>query len=530
MLNNFISALITIFFSGVASKETEEKTKRASWMRVFIYGVLATIVGAFFYKTYQVATIVNMVEVLNMRTKFDWNGVSNDTIEQIVFYTRFSEDKTYSNRIYQLQRKRNMMYPAYEDYGGVEYDVSAEVASPSDISWNKDIPENIKRDIILPKGTMHAHGINFYTTNVPRLIPFAPDVHTGWSGFVPAGNSKYCLERHRATSLKYLSNAYVKFAGDEYIKEDDKLITLQEALGDGICINQTLCNIGIDERIDESFFKNNRFYYYGSLGGSMINKMNFLTAADVSQFTYVLGVISKMPVKNIHVITDIPIEMCPIDEWVKPNTFGFDMEDGVSNDLNKSLTAVHIKLPTLANLQLIRSLILTTLITALVSLFAVNLYYCLRRSAKGYRKKHAMSISKLRHISKLRITLFRYTMNLIMVALGVAICKWSWMLLMNQSLAVDLKKLENHFELILAGVIIASLLIIITLLYWYSHRAVSDESFDEEPEPPTIFLHESSEEEDLDRLFNGLPEEDMLDQEEVSEEENIENEGNVQED
>ena len=262
----------------------------------------------------------------------------------------------------------------------------------------------------------------------------------------------------------------------------------------------------------------------------MINKMNFLTAADVSQFTYVLGVISKMPVKNIHVITDIPIEMCPIDEWVKPNTFGFDMEDGVSNDLNKSLTAVHIKLPTLANLQLIRSLILTTLITALVSLFAVNLYYCLRRSAKGYRKKHAMSISKLRHISKLRITLFRYTMNLIMVALGVAICKWSWMLLMNQSLAVDLKKLENHFELILAGVIIASLLIIITLLYWYSHRAVSDESFDEEPEPPTIFLHESSEEEDLDRLFNGLPEEDMLDQEEVSEEENIENEGNVQED
>ena len=524
MLNNFISALITIFFSGVASKETEEKTKRASWMRVFIYGVLATIVGAFFYKTYQVATIVNMVEVLNLRTKFDGNGLSNDTIEQVVFFTRFSEDKTYSNRIVQLERKRYLKYPANEDYGGVVYSVSTEVVSPSDISWNKEIPEIIKRDIKLPEGTMHAHGIHFFTTNVPKLIPIAPDVHSAWTDFVPSDDSKYYLERHRASSFNYLPKAYVKFTADEYLMKDDKLITLQEALGDGICLGQTMCEIGIDER----FVKNNRFCFYGALGGSMINKMNFLTAADVSQFTYVVGVNSQLPVKNIQVITDIPIELSATDKWIKPGPFGFDMEDSVSNVLNKCLTPVHIKLPTLANLQLIRSLILTTLITALVSLFAVNLYYCIRRSAMRYRKKHAMPVSKLRHISKFRITLFRYTMNIIMVVLGVAICIWSWMLLKNQSLAVDLIKIQNHFELILALFIIASLLIIITLLYWYSHRAVSDESFDEELEPPTIFLHERSEEEELDRLFNGLPEEDMLDQEEVGEEENIENDGNVQ--
>lgn len=523
MLNNFISALITIFFSGVASKETEEKTKRASWMRVFIYGVLTIIVGVFFYKTYQVATIVNMVEVQNLRTKFDEKGASKDTIERVVFFTRFSEDNTYNNRLIQLERKNYKKYPAYEDYGGIEYSLSAEIASSNEISWNRQIPENVKCDIKIPEGTMHTHAINFMTTYVPMLIPITPDVNSPWSEYMEAENSKYYIERHMAVSFKNFSSGYIKWNSDEYVDKENKSLTLYEALGEGICLSQMMCDRGIDPR----FVVNNRSYYTGAIGGARINKMNFLTAADVSQFTYVFGVNSPLPVKSIHVLSDIPIEISANADWIKPGAFGIELVDGVSNELNRCMTVVHIKLPTLANLQLIRSLILTTLITALVSLFAVNLYYCIRRSAIRYRRKHAMSVSRLRQISKFRISLFRYTMNFILAVIGIVICIWAWMLLKDQTIPVDLKKLENHFELIVAVVVLLSLLIIVTLLYRYSHTPVLDESSEEESEAPTIFAHESTEEEEMDKLFEGLPEDDMIEYEEAKDEDSNDEKGNA---
>jgi hypothetical protein len=53
----------------------------------------------------------------------------------------------------------------------------------------------------------------------------------------------------------------------------------------------------------------------------------------------------------------------------------------------------HIKLPTLANLQLIRSLILTTLLTAFSSMFILNLFYWLRKKALNFKEKHITEIS-----------------------------------------------------------------------------------------------------------------------------------------
>lgn len=520
MLNNFISALITIFFSGVASKETEEKTKRASWMRVFIYGVLTTIVGVFFYKTYQVATIVNMVEVLPMRTAFDENGISKDTIEGVSFYTRFSEDNTYSNRVNELVRSTFSKIISHGKYGGVEFGISSEVVSASEIEWDTEATEDDRQGIELPYGTMHAFGIHFMSSFVPRLIPVTPDMKSAWPKFKPT-NSEFYLERHRATSFKNMPESYVNLIPGNYIKEDGKRTSLYEAFGDGICMAMTTCEIGVDPQIVE----NNRTYFTGELGGSIINKMNFLTAADISQFTYIFGVVSSLPVKEMQVVTDIPIEISSSDEFINQSAFGFYTTDGVSNELNKSLIPVHIKLPTLANLQLIRSLILTTIITALVSLFAVNLYYCIRRSAIRYRRKHAMSVSSLRQISKFRISVFRYAMNFILAVIGIVICVWAWMLLKDQPIHVDLKKLENHFELIIAAVVLLSLLIIVTLLYRYSHTPVSDEPDEEESEAPTIFVHESTQEEEMDKLFEGLPEDDMIEYEEAKDEDSNDEKG-----
>ena len=56
--------------------------------------------------------------------------------------------------------------------------------------------------------------------------------------------------------------------------------------------------------------------------------------------------------------------------------------------------SIHVELPTLANLQLIRSLILTTLITALVSLFFCNAYYLARRKILKCKEEYVESINK----------------------------------------------------------------------------------------------------------------------------------------
>ena len=518
MLDNFISALITIFFSGVASKETEEKTKRASWMRVFIYGVLATIVGVFFYKTYQVATILNTIDVQPLRTVYHEDGTSKDTIEIVNFYSRLSGDKTYSNKALKFDRKESQMYPLYEDYGGAICSISSEVSELSEISWDKHIDPNLQRGIDLPAGTLHSFGVSFMTTHIPRLIPVVPSINENWSSLVPT-NSTYCLGRTRTVSLRETSDLY--FGNREEILEnkvEDKH-TFYETVGDGLSMSQTLCEIGIDSQM----IHNNRLYFNCKFGGSEINKMNFLTAADVSQFTYIVGVNSSLPVKNIRFISDIPIEITATADWIEATPFGFKMEFDKDHDRNVGMFYLHVKLPTLANLQLIRSLILTTLITALVSLFAVNLYYCTRREAMRYRKKHALPISQLRHISRSRINVFRNTLNILLLLIAIAICIWAWMIWNDKPMAVSINKLQHYYEFIVPVVVLLVLIIIIALLYRYSHSPVAEDSEDEEP--PTIFVHESSEEEDLNRIYEGLPEEDMLDQEE-GEEENIGNDGN----
>ncbi len=518
MLNSFISALITIFFSGVASKETEEKTKRASWMRVFIYGVLTTIVGVFFYKTYQVATIVNTIDVQPFRTAFYEDGTSKDTIEIVHFYSRLSGDKTYNNKTLKYDRKESMMYPIYEDYGGAVCSISTEVSKSSEISWYKLIDPDLQRGMDLPASTLHSFGVAFTTTHIPRLIPVVPSINEKWSDLRPT-NSKYCLGRSRTVSLRETSDLY--FGNREEILDNnvDGKPTFYETVGDGISLSQTLCEIGVDSQM----IHNNRMYFNCQFGGSEINKMNFLTAADVSQFTYVVGVNSSLPVKNIRFISDIPIELTATTDWIKATPFGFNMEFDRDNDRNVGMFFLHVKLPTLANLQLIRSLILTTLITALVSLFAVNLYYCIRRAAIRYRKKHALSIGQLRLISRSRITLFKITLNILLSLIAIAICIWAWMIWNDKPMAVNIKKLQHYYEFIVPAIVLLMLLLFVVILYRYSHTPVKEEAEDEEP--PTIFVHERLEEDDLDKVFDGLPEEAMTDQDEYVDGESIDNTG-----
>ena len=48
MINTFIAALVALFFWGKSSKDLDEKTQLASWVRTCVYGVLAFLVLVFY--------------------------------------------------------------------------------------------------------------------------------------------------------------------------------------------------------------------------------------------------------------------------------------------------------------------------------------------------------------------------------------------------------------------------------------------------------------------------------------------------
>ena len=100
MGNFFISILITIFFLRKSSKEVDDKTKNASWARTCIYLILTIIFGVFYYQTFQVATIVNKVEINTLRGFVDSLKQSTDTIEYLHIYNNFKTLGSYKNPYY----------------------------------------------------------------------------------------------------------------------------------------------------------------------------------------------------------------------------------------------------------------------------------------------------------------------------------------------------------------------------------------------------------------------------------------------
>ena len=82
MKNIIISALIAAFFGSKSTKDIQEKTKNASWFRTFLYLFLSVIFGVFFYKSYQVRTIINQIDINSLRAFEDSLHHPIDTIKR----------------------------------------------------------------------------------------------------------------------------------------------------------------------------------------------------------------------------------------------------------------------------------------------------------------------------------------------------------------------------------------------------------------------------------------------------------------
>lgn len=421
MINTFIAAIVALFFWGKSSKDLEEKTQLSSWLRTCVYGVLAFMVLVFYVKTYQVATVFHTIQVKGFKETVNANGEIADTIATIELVNKFSSNITenytirktgHSEETDEIRKisEKGGIFLAINLHNGPKYNLRID---PQLEKLDNDIkkqfgyvPEKTFGDYPLDAYS-HAYMVNYMTSSIPSLIPLFPTFSL---------NKKFGLEETHGLYEEIeisdcdsygegvTASTKIKDVGGQTHEVANPVFLREMYISNGI-VCDTITN---EENYHYKFLFDNNF----------IQSMNFFTAADISQYTCDIHLESDCYIERMKFMYDLPIEMNPHDSSMVMTSYSFVVKgDFLNKDIaNQGSYRFHVKFPTLANLQLIRSLILTTLLTALVSLFFLNLFYCIRKHVISFKEKHISQISVERtKIFRKRICVLAYAIMALLV-------------------------------------------------------------------------------------------------------------------
>lgn len=397
MINNILSAIFTFFFVGGMTKNTEDNVQHASWLKTIAYLVLTIIVSLFYLRTLKVETLLSYVDlrksnaynkeyaVIKINTVFD--GVETDMCD-------------YDDRLLDLDFGNNCSYwNKYRYFEGL---------FPVDSTgiFIRQITRKINRD-----GEKNKY-INSF---VSKSEGFGDIWHEYYKGVVDSfllpfckgqDVSKYslicCIKRIPDFSLiKDISHfpfyQYTQKSKDNSTTQKIVVFPLerQRALKK-FGVSDSILNIfgnrgmaffmvnAIDNEVIANFshsLDNIQSFYELQVKGDNLNSLNYFTAADISQCKFRLLLHSPMEIGKLTITFNTPVEFSELPFKVdKMNLYGFEVTDSATlSNLKSSNTLIHMKFPEMENKQLVRSLILTTLLTALASLFLYNFYYVLRK-------------------------------------------------------------------------------------------------------------------------------------------------------
>lgn len=404
MINAFISALVALFFWKKATKDAEEKTEHSSWIKTGVFGVLALAVTCFYIKTNQVATVYQYMDIRAIRGCVDSMnyGEVMDSIESVVIVNKFSDGIT--ERIIKQQgidNKINRRFSKLESGGFyINFDLQHDEKYLTCNFLTRDSMRMFRGQ--LSDSCRHALYIENWTNAIPSLLPL----------FVTTEGRTIYHDINKGLYIKTLEyDLHSLKNAPEYVYYGSNYI-------DGIYSSTFVADST----------NNNGFTY--SSPNNYINNLGFLSAVDVSQYTYYLKINSSYNIKELCVKYDLPIEIMPHDTCMTTQSTSFVIKgrylNNIINNLSDDYYAFHVKLPTLANLQLIRSLILTTLLTALVSLFFINLFYRIRKWAVGFKEKHVAEINAdkvAKFKKKMRILLYSFLILIVYISYRIFINK-----------------------------------------------------------------------------------------------------------
>lgn len=186
MQNYFISGLVAIFFWGKNSSKTVKKILEASWPRTFVYAFLCIVVFAFLYKTYEIATVYNMVQIVGVKHSSDSSGHVLDTAKISIVH-KLSESSMQQGDINKMEIREISRHKEIDDvlnkYGGVYIDIMAnahpyEYKSRNILGMDQNAKQELKMQLdknnIPSQKVNHFYQVGYIANDIPSIIPFYP--------------------------------------------------------------------------------------------------------------------------------------------------------------------------------------------------------------------------------------------------------------------------------------------------------------------------------------------------------------------
>ncbi len=463
MITTFIAALTALFFWNKSTKDVEEKTQLSSWTRTIVYGVLMIAVWVFYIKTYQVATVFHTIQVRGLRETINSDGEIADTIATIELTNKFSSGITENVPLNHI-KSSNIKLRNVAETGGVFGVINLHNGNKYNIRTNPLLEDQYKginqytppikiKDYPI-ESFSHVYEISYFNSRIPSLIPFFPtfvlekeapvETMTPFSWFRISDFDSFGPGVTYSTQIQDHKGVLHK------VKEDN--IHHEMYVGAAVLSDTITCMEDYHFKFD---FSNN-----------FSNRLTFFTAADISQYTCDIRIETDCYVKNLWVSYDLPIEINSYDSCMSVSAYSFKVDGDFLNKkiVNKGAYRFHVKLPTLANLQLIRSLILTTLLTALVSLFFLNLFYRLRKHFIDFKERH------IEEIAENRLKPFKFKLYVLLYTFLIIIAYVSWRIYKDRPFHIKLETFEWLYEynvLILLGFV----LLLSVLIYFLFRKA-----------------------------------------------------------
>ena len=468
MIQYFIAIIVAIGFWSSMSKDQRRKVTNASWVRTIIYIALSYIVLVFYIRTNEIATIKQSINVNTKRGSFNpKTNVFEDSVF-ISIYNRFDNNNKF-HEIGLLAEPNNQDRPLYQKDGKIITTLYLKKDTPNVIKDYKTQYPHLFEGLLFPNSG-HLFNILTISSRIPTFSPFQAD----FSYDIAKPNAPKSIGNYDYYfgSLFTLSNinkygGLLNNYGEEYYGKN------------AICSNAYTGTYNLDSLPkDINFIKVDL-----PIGGNIINTMNVFSAVDLSQCSFQIDIASDIPLKGLAMYFDVPVEMLPSKHNpTLKDAYVINFMDNVSlQKMNHSITTLHFKMPTQENLQIVRSLILTTILTALLSLAISNLVYACRKTNRiiAYKrrsKRKMMSYRKAHKFYNLWIIPHRIIILIIIILSSYLVYRG----FSNNHIMVPINNLDLWVYTILIIILLIAVLSSVRLLLFLKNKDY-DEVKDNEP-------------------------------------------------
>lgn len=520
MIEGFIALVISFLCWGKVSKDTLDNHPKLDVVMTVIYFGLSVIVSIIYYQSSQVDFSTNRIQIRRLLSTTNERGDRSDSVS-ITINHRMKPDNI----------KYMVAYEGFNPLGGVEVHFNSKRSyqnlsiNPSRLKeitgflylcsfnsgLNKEIPEKGCLDNILVRYKQEIYDLRPELQNIlPNFNDSTPSLsHDDSITIINA--LKYIFENQRSLYLiSYAPPKRKTFLPIDFY-EDEEINYVEEGCDTEIKDKYVYCvrdNLFKEELFDSAWQKrgfkkeilkkeldvNNLTTYSYILGNSnepykdpnvtdsmaflklnsrdsLFNYVDYFTSSDMSQRVYCVDFASDVPICGININFDEPIELSEI--YPKPDNL--DMNQITYTDRKKldylrtKSLRFHAKLPTYENKQLLRSLILTTILTTVFSLFCRNLYLCIRGLFRRNIKEWSfLEIKKDKH--KKRMAIYQCTVVAIVMLL-FAIPIWLYCLNLNNNTIL----LKSGSLIYILGLAITGIIIIMIVMKIWKNRIVSKE-------------------------------------------------------